>query len=81
MLKYIPKITFFCLFFIAACAFSDEIEEYQVNFIGTEDPEILQTLQDNSKLVELQNRPPKTELALKHRSEEDIPISSNPSTA
>ncbi len=73
MLKFIARITFFCLLFTATNAFAAELENYEVNFEGTDIPEVLEKLHDNSKLVELQDRPPKTELALKHRAEEDVP--------
>jgi translocation and assembly module TamA len=71
MLKHIIITTF--IFCFTAVATAAEIEDYQVHFLGTDDPAILERLQECSKLVDLQEHPPKTELALKHRSEEDIP--------
>jgi translocation and assembly module TamA len=72
MLKYFTNISIFCLVF-TTLASAAEIENYQVHIEGTDDPSIIENIQENSKLIELQDRPPKTELALKHRSVEDIP--------
>lgn len=70
---FFVSLAFLCLLFAGGIGFAAELEKYEVVFEGTQDPEVLKTLRENSKLIELQDRPPKSELALKHRSEEDIP--------
>jgi translocation and assembly module TamA len=45
---------------------------YKTEITGTDDPALRTTLQAASQLVELQNRPPPTEAALRRRAENDL---------
>ena len=48
--------------------------EYSVSFKGVHDKSLIESLNSHSQSFTLKNRPPTSELALKRRAEEDIPI-------
>ena len=48
--------------------------EYSVSFKGVHDKSLIESLNSHSQSFILKNRPPTSELALKRRAEEDIPI-------
>jgi translocation and assembly module TamA len=53
---------------------SEEVEiQYAVKFLGTDQPDLTQLLQESSQLIKLQKHPPKTEASLRRRTESDIP--------
>jgi len=66
------KIIFY-LFFLLFFANIDAANEYRVEFVGIENPDLLKLVESSSQLAYLQEHPPKTHAALQRRAEGDLP--------
>lgn len=58
--------------FVFTCFSLHAIENYEVHFVGVEDPEVIKVIEEFSDLLKLKDKAPKTEPALKRRAENDV---------
>ncbi len=65
----VRRVLFVLFLFVFTGCFADG---YEVKFEGTEDASIISTLMERSDLVKLQERSPGSDLALRHRAEDDV---------